>query len=695
MQSGDVIADRYVLEAEIGRGGLGVIWRARQTGIARVVAVKFLHTITDPDQRRRFAVEARLLGKLQHPGCVTIYDYGALRDGTPYLVMELLEGTGLDQRRGERMPIEDVIRLIRAVAVALKHAHDQGIVHRDLKPENLFLTSDGRIKLLDFGLARCLEEGGPAITATGECIGTPHYMSPEQARDTRNAGPASDQYSLGVIAFEFLTGTQPFRGSSPMEIVMARLLSEAPPLNREDCPAALETIVMRLLEVERDRRYPDCGSLIKALDAVGKHSQPKDSSAKPTTASRRTWLVPAALGAIFAVVAVFAFATIVLRPPEEPPALPPQPRDIAALTTPTSAPPTERIVEVDLGAARPDLASSPAVLRPVKLPRVAPSEGCGSTKKPANDELKIDFEVDGEARQAWAYLPVKYDPEQPSPAIVAFTYRRRSAREYVRRAEIEEAAADAGFILIGVEAIDSDFKPPRTRFKPLKGFEDNTPPHRVPWEEPGDVSFVQEALSRMKAQACIDENRMFGIGHAEGASFLQRLACNGDVEFAGLATSGMAAQPNDSCKTPHVVPRIRVSGTSDTFVPHGGGIGCAKQKYLSASETDEQWSASYGCDDAEPRPWLGDKRCTVRECDGAPYIGCGVSGGHYLAPSFYNEPPVAMFTETMAAGFGDGGEASWFDPAGCSGSAPLDLSFEDIVLPLFLHYAAPPSRTLP
>src|SRR6185295_18645815 len=204
--SGAVLAGRYSIERELGKGGMGRVLVARDQKLGRRVAVKVVTAAHDPARIRRFEQEARTAGALEHPNVLAVYDLGE-QDGVPFLVTELLEGhtlrTVID---GPRLPPPQVQGLALQLARGLAAAHARGIVHRDLKPENLFLTDDGRLKVLDFGLARLTtdDDQGPGLTVTGAIFGTPGYLSPEQARGEK-AGPPSDVFSAGAVIYELLS----------------------------------------------------------------------------------------------------------------------------------------------------------------------------------------------------------------------------------------------------------------------------------------------------------------------------------------------------------------------------------------------------------------------------------------------------------------------------------------------------------
>lgn len=269
-----VIAGRYRLEARIGEGGMGVVYRARHVLIDRIVAVKLIR----PDLRGETHLrawmlrEARAANRVDHAHIIDIHDIGETDEGELYLVMEYLVGTPLSAEinRGP-LPIQRAVDILEQMGAALARAHDLGVVHRDLKSDNILLTARGGrkdfVKILDFGLAALAHD--PRLAPKGAVFGTPEYMSPEQARG-ETAGPQSDLYALGVLFFEMLTGQLPFRSSDRDTLLELQRTAKAPKPSsvRADCHPVAERIVMRLLEKDPRRRYRDGHHLLEELKAL-------------------------------------------------------------------------------------------------------------------------------------------------------------------------------------------------------------------------------------------------------------------------------------------------------------------------------------------------------------------------------------------------------------------------------------------
>jgi serine/threonine-protein kinase len=294
---GSRFGDYEILE-ELGAGGMGKVYRARDLTLDRLVALKTLarQLSTDTDYVQRFLKEARAAARLNHPNIVQIYDFGCV-DSIYYLAMEFVDGHSLGTylKRGHFSETES-IQIIRHACRALSVAHADGIVHRDIKPDNLMLTSRGDVKLVDLGIAKRLDEDG-SLTQTGQAIGTPHYISPEQIRGQRDVDSRADIYSLGATLYHLLTGHTPYPGSSGPIVMSMHLVEPLPDPRRFEASLTngVCRVVRKMMAKNRDERYPDVYALDLDLYRLqcGEMPQPDERPAAAAEAHVRSHAPPA------------------------------------------------------------------------------------------------------------------------------------------------------------------------------------------------------------------------------------------------------------------------------------------------------------------------------------------------------------------------------------------------------------------
>jgi serine/threonine protein kinase len=261
---------RYEILDKLGEGAMGVVHRARDRTLGRVVALKMLSTeLTGEEElHRRFRREVEAIGRLSHPNIVTVYDMGE-SEGQLYMAMELLEGADLRHviERQTDVSLAERVRIMIEIGLALGYAHSKDVVHRDVKPANILVTAAGPVKILDFGLAR-LGAGG-TITRRGVILGTPDYMSPEQAMG-KAVDNRSDMFSAGAVFYEFLTLEKPFKGKTLHSVLYQILSHEPTPILtvNPDLPARLAAVVHRMMQKAPDRRYPSLEEVVRDLEAV-------------------------------------------------------------------------------------------------------------------------------------------------------------------------------------------------------------------------------------------------------------------------------------------------------------------------------------------------------------------------------------------------------------------------------------------
>jgi serine/threonine protein kinase len=270
----EALGNAFTIEGEIGRGGMGVVYRARDERLKRRVAIKVLppELAYQAEIRARFTREAETAARLSHPHIVPIYTVGE-GSGLVYFVMGYVDGESLGSRlkRRGKLPVEEVRRIMKEVADALSAAHAFSVIHRDIKPDNILLDGTrGRVMVTDFGIAKAMSGGsGATLTSAGVAIGTPQYMSPEQAAGEKEIDGRSDLYSLGIVSYQMLTGELPFNAPTVAGVLMKQITEMPPPLEvrRPDCPEDLALAVTRCLEKDPENRWPSADALRRALES--------------------------------------------------------------------------------------------------------------------------------------------------------------------------------------------------------------------------------------------------------------------------------------------------------------------------------------------------------------------------------------------------------------------------------------------
>jgi serine/threonine protein kinase len=406
--------DRYELQGQLGRGGMGVVYQAREVQSGRQVALKLLES---PDARQRlarFEREGQVTAALNHPGIVRIHSTGLL-DGKPYLAYELVEGARPFMDVIRAGTLRERVRLVRDVARALGYAHARGVIHRDVKPDNVLVDAAGRARVLDFGLAA--HAAAERLTQTGTLLGTPHYMAPEQYRG-EVVGAEADVWSLGVVLYEALTGARPFGGESIQELLAQVMRAEPAPLRELEpaVPADLEAVCLRALHAEPAGRYADGAALAEDLDAWLDGRRP---SARPP---RRT------AGFVIALLAMALVAG-----------------GLAAWLTPAPAPilaqPTPAATLPPAPPAEPPPSGAPSVAVPAPSHPEQPATDPGDP-----DDVFPEVDENTEDRLRWVVELAKGgDPSSLVSLGRNYAHAKHGLpRDYAKAARLYERAAELG-----------------------------------------------------------------------------------------------------------------------------------------------------------------------------------------------------------------------------------------------------------
>src|SRR5215216_1198690 len=292
LQSGQTLGPYRIIN-QIGKGGMATVYKAYQASVDRYVAIKVLPSQLAESQEfaTRFHQEARIIAKLEHPHILPVFDYGET-EGVAYLVMRYLEaGTLRDKMEaGRPLPIKDIDRIFTQLAEALSYAHSFGIIHRDLKPANALIDSQGNLFLTDFGIAKLLESASPRLTQTDAIMGTPAYISPEQAQANK-VDQRSDIYSLGIILYEMVTGSVPFVADTPLAIILKHVSDPLPlpSVVKPDISAAIEQVILKALAKDPKDRFATAAEFV----AAWKRALSQNETAHQAPVAAPTALVPA------------------------------------------------------------------------------------------------------------------------------------------------------------------------------------------------------------------------------------------------------------------------------------------------------------------------------------------------------------------------------------------------------------------
>ena len=568
----DVVAGRYTLHREIGAGGFGTVWAGEDGRTGRQVAVKFVRS-RDEGVRARLGREIQSLQALDHPHIVRMLDWGVAQDASPFLVTQLLDGKPLQDWIGI-VGRDDAIEIVAQVADGLAYAAARGIVHRDLKPSNIIVRRqpNGRVHatVIDFGLALVARPELRDITKTGEVIGTPGYMSPEQLRADPDIGAATDVYSLGVLLFELITGRRPFARSTHLETAMAHLTERVPVIDAHGPDDPLPQLVAQMLAKAPQAR-PTLNRVVDTLR--GRASRRADGSlaVRRSTPSQR---VPKGV-ALLSVAGLIAAAALNVFGGDEP-------ARVVGKRVPAGRP-----------APPPTATASPSQDVGVDL---SESDACvGAQRTGLVNELDYVAQV-----------PIAHDGSRRIPILAVAHDVFQTADDFLQSAELVRGADERGWALV----LPRDDDP------------------RSTWVEPHDGRQFANAIQAAADELCLDLDNVYLIGHGNGALVASQYACH-ESGARALATSAhrfWGLHVDKDCPRA-TVPTIQFSSLDDPGQPTEHTTDCLFSAGKWTLEQHEEWLANkHGCGDERVVESGKTGTCWTAECDIA-LRWCRTEGG--------------------------------------------------------------------
>ena len=586
---GELIADRYRVDALLGEGAFAAVFAATDIQGDRAVALKCFKPDTptgyDPRTRARFQREVEAVAGLRSPHTVRLFDHGEA-SGVRYMVFELIEGEDLDEllRRVGRLDVGATLHVLRQVLGALAEAHAEGLLHRDIKPSNIrvspYMDDALFVKLLDFGLARGTDGGHPGVTATGEFVGTPRYMAPEQLLG-EPLTPATDLYCLGLVAYEMLCGPEVLSHNTP-QLQIDRLKSGhlIAPGAQAGIPPQLNAVLEKMTARAPGDRYQSVAAVRHALEAPARPVPQAEVRASPRPAERARsehrmgWLVGAAVLASSIAVASALW-------PDGPPDVRPVERKIPVIV---QQPPLPREVDLQAGDAASALDGGTKCKRMIS--------GHGMLSEPLTG-------------YRWpAYVPENLPPE-PAPAVILLHQQGHGADTLLRTSGFTEAADEYGFIVLAVD--DEVYEP----WQPW------------PQHEAEVLAMRADAISLL----CVDERRIFVVGHGAGGSFTRYIICKGWAR--GFATHSLArTRGSERCAPVRPLPYAQFYPKHSRYEPYEGGESASGVNRESIDEIEARWKERNRCAAKPARVTELDRsECYEFDCE-TPYLSCHVNGGH-------------------------------------------------------------------
>lgn len=576
---GELFEDRYELVKLLGEGGFARVYLARDQLMQRDVALKVLSPAGGKYRditAARFTREVRMVAALQDPHTITLFDFGQTESGLLYMACEYIRGGDLRQvlSAERRLPPEVVAHILRQILSSLREAHEHHIIHRDIKPGNILIQEyEGdryRATLVDFGLAKPDSVDATQLTREGVSAGTPRYMSPEQVL-CAGVGPASDIYSLGLVAYELLTG-EPAVDGPDMRTLLRRHLTgppiEVPP---EFAPPALAAVIARMTDQDLDRRYSSAGDVLRDLTHGGTVGSGRAADvAADAEQGGSKWVLAVGFASLVVVLGLVVASLWPVPPPMEESTPQSTVKKLAAMSAAAPSPPSmpPPSLAADAGNVAADATSADVTNLPT---------GCGNVPPRRSRMHPVEAYTAAGAEYAF-YVPEDYDPHRRHPVVVMLHETGRSASSVVVGSEIALVADKHRFVVVA----------PRDRSITSA------------WQS-GAEEAVRAALDALDGVACVDRSRVFLFGEGAGSAAAQRLACR--MAIKGVATVSFRSQ-RDECDDARV-PYIHFAGFEDAAFPVEGGRGCDGIHMASLEEFETRQRERHRCS--------GKRRQTIRE----------------------------------------------------------------------------------